>query len=151
MVVDALSVEDIEKSIEDARLILRKLENMRDVMLNGLKIDVSVISSEKEAEFEELMAYSNAGKEKLLLKSRSHIIALERHLVCWLAKYELGIHEKSIAYLLGGRERSTMYNSFAAAEAMIKYPSTVPHYCEKLFNRVLKFKEKNAKSIKGTN
>ncbi len=85
-----------------------------------------------------MLDYTNAGAKNIKSKSRKLEYASERHFVCWLAKHELGMHEKTIASLLGGRERTTIISSIQAADAMIKFPINVNNYSKKLYERALK-------------
>jgi chromosomal replication initiation ATPase DnaA len=141
-----LSIDELSKTIEETRSNLRKLEKFR-AELTGRPIEIiDVVSEEKRKEFDELLDSTRSGRELIISRSRKVLVAIERHLVCWIAKKELDMHESSIAYLLGNRERTTMFNSFEAAEMLIEHPGKYSHYLEKLLIRVHKFKE-NARHI----
>ncbi len=139
-----LSIDELSKTIEETRSSLRKLEKFR-AELTGNPIEImDVVSEEKRKEFDELLDSTRSGRELIISRSRKVEVAIERHLVCWIAKKELDMHENSIAYLLGNRERTTMFNSFEAAEMLIKYPGKYSHYLEKLLTRIMKFKQGKA-------
>ena len=142
-----MSIEELNEIILESKASLVRLEKFRDELLGKSGVNIELLSEERMKEFMDLVKSANAGEEQIMSRVKKNIPSMERHLVCWIAKNELGIHEATIGHLLGGRERTTVIKSLTVAENMIKYPSTVPHYCEKLFKRILKFKEnENAKS-----
>jgi hypothetical protein len=146
-----MSIEELNEIILVSKANLARLEKFRDELLGKSGSNIELLSDERMKEFIDLVKSTSAGEEQIVSRVKKNIPSMERHLVCWIAKNELKIHEATIGHLLGGRERTTVIKSLTVAENMIKYPSTVPHYCEKLFNRILKFKEnessKQSKSV----
>lgn len=147
-----MSIEELDKIILESKANLARLEKFRDQLLGKSGSNIELLSEERMNDFTDLIKSTNAGEEQMIARVKKNIPSMERHLVCWIAKNELKIHEATIGHLLGGRERTTVIKSLTVAETMIKYPNTVPHYCGKLLNRILKFKEQeNAKSSQSTN